>query len=328
MTDRNLQCLQRQTSPSTGLSYLTNATIPQPSIQQISLFIPGFGCPATDYIPLITHLHTPDHALSAGHVYVVVDLPGHGQSPNSILPTPETGGINELLVQLHAELLSTHLPSSSPSSNQSPIPTTLYGHSMGTLTVLDLFAHTLTTAPSPLKVTGIILLDGPYAGTTPPTPFDLKTLATYAEHYRSTMPDRIAQCFGPHTSPETVATVQETYSRLDLAYLIRMSHYYGTVDGRFAQILHAINRHNDQLVATGEDPVRLLDVQSQEGDFENERKSLRKGDVTAHAAFVREKLNGRWLREYVVEGTGHFPHLDDVEEVGGVIRGFLAEELV
>ncbi|PYH80549.1 alpha/beta-hydrolase [Aspergillus uvarum CBS 121591] len=328
MTARNLRLLQRQTSPSTGLSYLTNATIPQPSIQQISLFIPGFGCPATDYIPLITHLHTHGHTLSKGHVHVAVDLPGHGQSPTSILPTPETGGINELLVQLHAELLSTLLPSSSPCPKPSPIPTTLYGHSMGTLTVLDLIAHTLTTAPSPLKVTGIILLDGPYAGTTPPTPLDLNTLATYAEHYRSTMPDRIARCFGLHTSPETAAAVQETYSRLDFAYLIRMSHYYGTVDGRFAQILYALNRHNDQLVATGETPVRLLDVQSQEGDFESERKSLRKGDVTAHAAFVRRELDGRWLREYVVEGTGHFPHLDDVVEVGGVVRGFLAEELV
>ncbi|RAK71461.1 alpha/beta fold hydrolase [Aspergillus fijiensis CBS 313.89] len=326
MTTEPLQ-LQRQTSPSTGLSYLSNATSPQASLQQISLFIPGFGCPATDYIPLITHLHAHGRTLSAGHVYVAVDLPGHGESPTAILPTPEAGGVSELLVQLHAELLSTLFPSSASSPNPTPIPTTLYGHSMGTLTVLDLFAHTLTTAPSSLKVAEIILLDGPYAGTTPPTPLDLNILATHAEYYRSTMPDRIARCFGPHTSPQTIAAVQDAYSRLDFAYLIRMSHYYGTVDGRFAQILHALNRHNDQLVATGEKPVRLLDLQSQEGDFESERKSLRKSDVTAHAAFVRKEVVGRWLREYVVEGTGHFPHVDDVEEVGGVVRGFLAEGL-
>ncbi|RAL08058.1 alpha/beta hydrolase [Aspergillus homomorphus CBS 101889] len=259
-------------------------------IQQISVFIPGFGCPATDYIPLITYLNGHGHTLNQGHVYLAIDLPGHGQSPTSVISAPETGGINELLIRLHEEVLSDLL--SSPPASLKSIPTVLYGHSMGTLAVLDLLAHTLSISSSSLNPTSTILFDSPFDGTARPTPLDIETLPAQADQYRPTMPARISRCFGPRTTPDFATSTLENFSRLDLEYAMRVGHYYQHVDARFAQILQALNDHNAQLVAAGNPPVRLLDIQGQEGGFGTKRKSLRKGDVTAHMRFAR----GNWMQ--------------------------------
>src|SRR2546423_15336927 len=89
---RSETSLVRQTSPSTGLSYLTNTSIQGP-VKKLYLLIHGWGCTSLDYLPLL-HVLVPANTDTQ---YIAVDLPGHGYSSPSLCPIPTVSGFAALL---------------------------------------------------------------------------------------------------------------------------------------------------------------------------------------------------------------------------------------
>ncbi|KAJ5100773.1 alpha/beta-hydrolase [Penicillium angulare] len=156
--------LYRRTPPCTQLSFLTNKLSSESAVRQISILVHGWGCQATHFIPLIASLSANGENAEHGFLYLAVDLAGHGESPTSILPGPEKGGTAELIVSLFYEVLYQQKCyygiNSTEAQKLSPI--ILHGHSMGTLTTLELL--TAFEDRSPVRVSHLILLDGSWTG--------------------------------------------------------------------------------------------------------------------------------------------------------------------
>ena len=170
-----------------------------------------------------------------------------------------------------------------------------------------------------------ILLDGAHSGDAAPVRFDLDKIHEQAVQYGEVIQDRLNLYFGPRTSKEFEEETRLSFAKLDFEYALRMSFWYGVFDGRLAEVLEALEERNREAVGAGLRPTKVLLVQSQEAQGANGRHGIKKGDVTEYMRFVRAHLSGEWLQEWVVEGTGHYPHADDAEEVAGVICTFLRD---
>ncbi|PYI01101.1 alpha/beta-hydrolase [Aspergillus sclerotiicarbonarius CBS 121057] len=307
--------IHRTESPSTHLSYLTN--IPTPSrnapIKRLSLMIHGWGCQATHYIPLITHLTSHGLTPETGDLFIALDLPGHGQSPKSTLPAPEKGGIAKLILQLCAEVLDSF------GQRHDQTETVVYAHSMGIFMALEVYS-TLKNV-----ISHAILLDGAHSGESAAEGFDLDRIREQAVQYREVVQDRLDLYFGPRTSKGFEEETREGFARLDFEYALRMSYWYGVFDGGLAGVLDRLEERNREAVGAGLRPTKVLLIQSQEAHGPNGRHGIKRGDVTEYMKFVRSHISEDWLQEWVVEGTGHYPHADDVDEVGPVIEGFLRD---
>ncbi|RAL04422.1 alpha/beta hydrolase [Aspergillus ibericus CBS 121593] len=307
--------IHRTVSPSTHLSYLTN--IPTPSrnapIKRLSLMIHGWGCQATHYIPLITHLACHGLTPESGDLFIALDLPGHGQSPKSALPEPEKGGIAKLILQLCAEVLDSF------GLQHNQTETVIYAHSMGIFMALEVYSSLGNV------ISHAILSDGAHSRDSAPEGFDLERIREQAVQYREVIQDRLNLYFGPRTSKAFEEQTREGFARLDFEYALRMSYWYGGFDAGLAKVLDGLEKRNREAVGAGLNPTKVLLIQSQEAQGSNGRHGIQKGDVTEYMKFVRAHLSERWLQEWVVEGTGHYPHADDVEEVGPVIEGFLRD---
>ncbi|OJJ42800.1 hypothetical protein ASPZODRAFT_136931 [Penicilliopsis zonata CBS 506.65] len=233
-----------------------------------------------------------------GWLHIAVDLPGHGDSPSSILPEPEKGGTSELVVALYQEIISKI-------EHQGELSTVVYGHSMGTRFAFEI-AEKLQM--SKMNTSHIILIDGSWLGATPPV-LDMASLASHARAYRDTIQDRLGMYFGPRTSKEFESKVRAEFNELDYVYALRMGHYYGVFDTLLPALLDNIK-------------VKVLAIVSQENEA-GVRRSVKQGEVTAYMAFLRAHLSE--LTEHIVEGTGHYPHVDDIDEVTDVVVKFLDE---
>src|SRR4051794_31553925 len=91
----------RHTSPATGLSYLSSNSVIH-NYSKLCILIHGWACSAQDYVPLISALSTS--ILLADTLFVAVDLPGHGHTPQSICPNPTVSSCARLINDLRHEL--------------------------------------------------------------------------------------------------------------------------------------------------------------------------------------------------------------------------------
>ena len=317
--------IHRFKSPSTRLSYLSNipASPGNAPITEFSLMIHGWGCGATHYIPLIEQLLWKSSEAQYEHLFLAIDLPGHGESPASALPKPENGGIADLIIALCEEVLQRLQNAGSINPNVQ-LKTVLYGHSMGTRTAFELcsFLASDKARSLNLSVSRVILLDGSWSGDSGPQAIDMNVLQQQAKQYKETIQERLGPYFGPRTTREFEAQTREMFQRLDYGYALRIGYWYGIFDATLPQVLDEINRHNRQLMTAGKAPIKFLNIQSQEVDS-NGRHGLKKGDTTTYMTFLRRHL-APWLDDFVVEGRSHYPHVDDQEAVANLIA-FLHE---
>ncbi|PWY85079.1 alpha/beta-hydrolase [Aspergillus heteromorphus CBS 117.55] len=310
--------IHRVLSPTTHLSYLTNLVIDphlcltrtHAPITQLALMIHGWGCQAIHYAPLITYLTAQDASFDQGSLYVAVDLPGHGQSPGSALPEPDKGGVVELVLRLGDEVLGLL------GLRYDQVQVMVYGHSMGTRTALEVCAI-LTD-----RISRLVLLDGSWAGDATPEDLDLGEVSERAAMYRGAVQERLHLYFGPRTSTEFERETREGFGSLDYEYALRMGYWYNLFDAGAAEVLDDLNSRNRDLVAAGRDPTHVLVVQSQESQSPGGRHSIKKGETTEYMRFLRTHIAREWLQEWVVEEASHYPHVDDIGEVGPVIHAF------
>ncbi|PYH88022.1 alpha/beta-hydrolase [Aspergillus ellipticus CBS 707.79] len=313
-----MHMLHRMLSPATRLSYLTNRVIDPSSpprthapITHLALMIHGWGCRATHYEPLIAYLTSQGSSPAEGSLYLAVDLPGHGQSSGSALPEPERGGVAELVLRLGEEVLRSW------GLRFDQVEVLVYGHSMGTRTALEICAR-LTGA-----VSHLVLLDGSWSGDSTPPGLNLEEVHERAVIFKGAVQERLGLYFGPRTSREFELETREGFRALNFEYALRMGYWYNVFDTGATAVLDELNTRNRELVAAGRRPTKVLVVQSQEAQGPGGRHSIKKGETTLYMGFLRAHLAREWLQEWVIEDASHYPHVDDVEEVGPVIEGFL-----
>ncbi|PWY96763.1 hypothetical protein BO94DRAFT_619840 [Aspergillus sclerotioniger CBS 115572] len=177
--------------------------------------IHGWGCQATHYIPLITHLTT--HSLTPetpGDLYIAIDLPGHGQSPKSALPEPEKGGIPKLILRLCAEVLDCF------GLQHDQTEKVVYAHSMGIFMAFEIYSSLKNV------ISHVILLDGAHSGgSVPPERFDLEKIREQAVQFKGGIQDQLDLYFGPRTLKEFERETRNGFATLDFEYALRMSYW-------------------------------------------------------------------------------------------------------
>lgn len=308
--------MQRRVSETTELSYLSNIhNLPlDVPLTRISLMVHGWTCQASQFIPLVTQLSNQGLDAKNGHLYIAVDLPGHGESPQSVLPAPEDAGMPDLLKNFYEEVLST-LSQNTTSGSSGKVPLDFYGHSLGcrlAFGLLKFFSEThfdgLSLLPSRL-----ILLDGSYTGGHAIEPLDLVDLTAKAGYVKHMAKQGLYKYFNSRTSESFQLEYRKYFDTLDFAYALRIMHWYRSWDMAIPTLMDQCSKRNELLVAAGQEPVMIVNIQSQQQGADG-REGIKKSDVTGYMQLLRAHV-GPWLEEHIVEDASHFPHIDDVEVV-------------
>jgi pimeloyl-ACP methyl ester carboxylesterase len=288
--------LIRQCSTSTGLSYLASSTAPT-YLRKLYILVHGWACTASDYAPLLSALSAPERE-ELGALHIALDLPSHGYSPQSLCPDPAVVDFAALINKIRYELSS---------SSSRGVETVLVGHSMGCRIALEAFAQ------EPTNVTGMVLLDGSWYGPSPKYESYPKT----KEEQLPLMLKTLAGMFGPLTPEAFKDQKYQQIREIDLEYENRLSEDYVRWDGeRMEDVLRMVGMGDKD--ATRQ--TRILIVQSTEGHGAK-RKSLKVGEEGPWMRLVKNTVGERY-QAVVVEGCGHWPHVDKVEEVADAIVRF------
>jgi pimeloyl-ACP methyl ester carboxylesterase len=285
----------RQTSPSTKLSYLSNhssATTPH-KYQTLYIFIHGWACSAADYVPLLTSLSASP--LGTDTLFVAPDLPGHGHSSQSICPDPTVSAFAGLINDFRHELAPTGCDAM----------TVVVGHSMGCRITLEVFSQ------QPFNVTALVLLDGSWYGRAPK---DYKAKSRDDADELQIVLNVFETMMGPATSEEFREQTRQHLRAIDLRYANLLRRDYIAWDGeRMEEALGMIGSESGQ-------ETRVLVVQGTEGHGVK-RKSLNKGEEGSWMQLVKSKVGDKYLG-MVVEGSGHWPQVDRVQEVADAVESF------
>lgn len=321
MTDHPRSTIARKTSTTTGLSYLSNDNAGNMPVRRVFVMVHGWGCRASHYNSLITALVDPAHAADDSILCIAPDLPGHGESPKSLAADPTMSFISTMIVKLCVEALAFAKHQKAAPPTELSLDVVLFGHSMGCRVALELFSQ------SPFsfgQVSSIILLDGSWYGPEPPPPFQ----PGGGEETKAHCLRHLDDFFGPQTSEDFRLEEHRQFERHDYEYISEMGWNYSTWDAfKAVEVLKSIpdrNRgsrpNNSHAEAT---PARLLLIQSMEGAGPTGRRSLKKGEETRWMKLVRDNVGAEWFNPYIVENTGHYPHIDNIDEVTSVLDQFL-----
>jgi pimeloyl-ACP methyl ester carboxylesterase len=181
----------------------------------------------------------------------------------------------------------------------------LVGHSRGCRIALEVFSQ------QSAKVTRIVLLDGSWYGPAPTKDYKPASRSDAEElqnvlHVFDTM-------MGPATSEEFRQQIQRHLRHIDLGYAGQLRKDYIAWDGeRMEEALGLVGSANGE--------VRVLVVQGTEGHG-SKRKGLKRGEEGEWMKVVKGKVGERYTG-LVVEGTGHWPHVDKVQEVVDAVESF------
>jgi pimeloyl-ACP methyl ester carboxylesterase len=274
----------RQTSPATGLSYLSSNSIAR-NYNKLCILIHGWACSAQDYVPLISALSSS--ILLTDTLFVAVDLPGHGHTPQSICPNPTVSLCARLVNDLRHEL--------SPTGD---FQATIIGHSMGCRITLEVFSQ------QPANICGIVLLDGSWYGRAPK---DYKPKSANGVEELQNVLNVFDTMMGSATPEAFKQQVRQHLRAIDLDYANQLRRDYIAWDGkRTEEVLGMVGSGTSHR-------VRVLVVQGTEGHGVK-RRSLKKGQETPWMALVKSKV-GDGYAGVIVEGSGHWPQVDKLQEV-------------
>jgi pimeloyl-ACP methyl ester carboxylesterase len=292
--DRLPPLVKRRTSPSTGLSYICSGGISN-APRKLFICFHGWACAATDYASLLSALADLNKSSSENTLYIAVDFPGHGNSGKTICPQPTVPGFAALANDLRREF--------SPPGEL--LDAVLVGHSMGCRMALEAFAQ------EKANVSGIVLIDGSWVGRN--LEIHAAPVVDNREKEIRRISDRIGM-YGPLTPESFKEEMQRRLREIDLEYEYELSRTYIQWDRERMEVVL------DELGDKGH-PVKVLAIQSTQGRGAN-RRPLKNGEEGPWVPFVREKVGSGRFQSVVLEGCGHWPHIDRVDEVAQIISGF------
>lgn len=278
--------LLRRKSSRSGLVYLESGN---EASKRAVLCIHGWACQGSDYTYILQKLADDD----SQHLFLAPFLPGHGDSPMSLCPTPSMPGFAKVLVDFITEL-----------ELESVI---LLGHSMGTRVILELWSQLQNIHPGSVK--GLVLLDGSHARLRSANRFEKidRQGATGAA-------DIFMEMFSPATPTSFRESTREHLLSRDQDYSTGLRKAYMQWD----------YDHNDETIArVGGRGIAVLQIQSTDVDGLNRRNRLRQGDFPTYMEYVRANIPA--VKQIIVEDAGHFPHIDQKETVAEFVRSFITE---
>lgn len=221
---------------------------------------------------------------------VAVDLGGHGTTPGSAAHEfIDTQGkdVAALLAELNIGRA------------------VLVGHSMGCRVV----SHAMSEAPS--RVAGLILVDGSRLGAAGSTAYLERRKRIAEVGYRTFIAPFFAQMFRPGADPEVAQPVIDRALAMDDAFAGSLFSNIGKWDAeRFDEVLGKVR-------------VPLLAIQTTYMTPAGERASLQKGQTSAYLDDVRRLVPE--ARVEIIENAGHFPQIEQADEMNALIDAFMAE---
>lgn len=176
---------------------------------------------------------------------------------------------------------------------------------MGVRIALECFVQ------QPKCVTGVVLLDGSWYGK---SPRDYKPASASPAEDLRIVREVFLSMMGPETPDTFCQLVQERVAEANLVYVGRLRADYIRWDG---------DKMEEALGIIRDRAVGVLVVQGTQGHG-RERRALRAGEEGSWMQFVRERVSDP-LAKYVgvvVEGSGHWVHVDRVAEVAEVVKRF------
>jgi pimeloyl-ACP methyl ester carboxylesterase len=243
------------------------------------VFVHGFGCSYTDWLAQIDRL-------SARHMTVAVDLPGHGATP----ARAEPDSIERCGMDVADLLRARSLP-----------PAVLVGHSMGCRVVLD------AALRAPEHVAGIVLVDGSRFPAAAAQAFEARFAAG---EYKALARGLFEQMFTDRSDPRTVAAA--------IQRALAMPEEVGQA------LLLSLVRYDVETLGSALERVAqpLFVLQTTFVNDQRERKPITAGQSSPYIEYIRAKVPG--ARIEVLPGIGHFPQIDAPAETNRVLASFVA----
>ncbi|KAK4507284.1 hypothetical protein PRZ48_001019 [Zasmidium cellare] len=266
------------------------------------ILIHGWGCRHSDYDLVLQRLQAEK---VVDYRIITLDLPGHGQTPSTLLPKPSMTGFADLVLQLSKEVGLERIM--------------LAGHSMGVRIALESWRLSLNqTNPMP-SILGIILLDGSNY-TLRPSLFAFDKGDTRSSNLTEAEKNALrAEAFNKMFSDLTPKSFRES----TLANIASMDQVYSQ-----AVRESMISYDREQMEATlqllgkeSEPPV--LNVQSTDIGADNQRVPMSEGEVSRWMGYLGERVER--VRQEVVTGCGHFPQVDRPDLTARLIHEFVRE---
>jgi pimeloyl-ACP methyl ester carboxylesterase len=221
---------------------------------------------------------------------VALDLGGHGTTPGS---------------EAH-EIIDTHGQDVAALLSELAIErAVLVGHSMGCRIVM----HAMSEQPD--RVAGIVLVDGSRLGAAGNTTY-LERRKTVAEiGYRAFIEPMFAQMFRPEANPAVVRPVMERALGMPEKLAGSLFPNIGKWDAERFDEIFAKTR------------VPLMAIQTTYMTPAGKRDSMAKGQSSAYLDDVRRLVPG--ARIEIIEKAGHFPQIEQPEEVNALFDDFLSQ---
>ncbi|KAK3675356.1 hypothetical protein LTR78_004866 [Recurvomyces mirabilis] len=277
-----------QTNASTILKHVRGGNS---DAKQCVVFTHGWGCHAADYHHLFDVLkqHSPDFQ------YLAVDLPGHG-SPKDICPEANVTSFAISILETVRQLNLREVY--------------LAGHSMGCRLISKAWQQARQTHGVEIK--GLIFLDGSSFKLRPKSEISEDSLTQQEKSLRRIQ--LFQTMFSDNTPEDFELDFLQHLGSLDKTYIdgLRKSYMGFDQDGL-----------EDVLAKIGRADVPLLSLQSTDISADNERVQLKAGESSKWIELVQEKVP--YAEQRVISRSGHFPHVDQPEEVAALIIEFVAK---
>jgi len=225
--------------------------------------------------------------LSARHRAIAVDLRGHGQSP---------GMVDECSIErFGADVAEIMRGLSMP-------PAVLVGHSMGCRVVIE------AALQAPERTAGVVLVDGSQFA--PAMATVLKETFATPDGYQTLTRRSFREMFTAKSDPAVVAAAMEQAGRLPRPVGEKM--------------LTDLQRYDVGRLSTSLSDLRVpvLAIQTTYSNERRERQSMAKGQTTPYLDMLRARLPSVTVE--IIEGTGHFPQIDEPDQTNALIDSFLA----
>jgi pimeloyl-ACP methyl ester carboxylesterase len=221
---------------------------------------------------------------------VAVDLGGHGTTPGT---------------EAH-ERIDTHGQDVAALLDELAIDrAVLVGHSMGCRIVM----HAMSLAPT--RVVGLVLVDGSRLGAAGSTTHEERRKRVAEIGYRAFIEPMFAQMFRPGTDPAIARPIIDRAINMPEKLAGNLFPNIGMWDAG----------HFDEIFAKASVP--LMAIQTTFMTPAGERASIEKGQPSAYLEDVLRLVPG--ARIEIIEKAGHFPQIEQPDEVNALIDGFMSK---
>lgn len=264
------------------------------------VLVHGWGCRHSDYDGVRRDL---ENDKDRNYRVIAVDLPGHGETPTQVLPTPSMTGFAELVRRLCRELGLRKI--------------VLAGHSMGVRVAAEAWKLSLNATPNP-TVLGVVFIDGSHYKLRPSLfafdKGDPRSAGMSEEEKAAKKTEAFQRMFSPSTPQAFKASTLAHIARMDKDYSDEVRDSMISYDGE--QMETTVGR-------LGKEGTPFLNIQSSDIGPDNQRIPMQEGEKSRWMVYLEETVPQ--IKGIVVADSAHFPQVDRPEVIARAIHEFVEE---